>query len=89
MTNYKKIYNKLICEIKDELIAYDNALCKRKDTNILSLNNEEIIDTIENKHAICVLNWILSLLPEIEGKECHRILMDEKEFKQWKKKIKR
>jgi len=31
--------------------------------------------------------FILSILDEIEGKKCNMIIMNRKEFKQWKKKI--
>ena len=75
MKNYRKIYNRLIKEIRKELEAHE--------TDITS----DLKVKIENKYGVAVLNWLLSILPEIEGKEYKMITMNKKEFKKWKKKI--
>ena len=76
MKNYKKIYNRLVKEIKKEIEAH-----KKHITDDLRI-------AIENKYGVTVLNWLLSILPEIEGKECQMLTMNHKEFKKWKKNIK-
>jgi hypothetical protein len=81
--NYRKIYNRLIREIKKELKAHENCL-----NNNTKMSTYELARLIEDKYGITVLNWILSILPELEGKSYHNILMNQKEFKKWKIKIK-
>lgn len=81
MKNYKKIFNRLIKEIK-------------KEVNLISKNNTHrtsnlgLLEAIENNAQVDTFNWILTLLPELEGKECQMILMNRKEFKKWKEMIK-
>jgi hypothetical protein len=75
MKNYKKIYNKLIKEIKNELQTHQ------------TITGNSLQEQIENEYGITILNWILSILPEIEGKKCCNIIMNQKEFKNWKKKL--
>jgi len=77
MKNYQKIYNRLVKEIKKELDNHYN------DNSSYDLQQQ-----LENNYGITVLEWILSTLDEIEGKECHMVIMNEKQFKQWQKKIK-
>lgn len=83
MKNYKKIYNRLIKEIKKELNAHDEHI-----TYCPMSTNTHLFEMIESRYAITLLDWILSTLPEIEGRECRYIIMNEKEFKKWKKNIK-
>jgi hypothetical protein len=81
MKDYKKIYKRLVKEIEKE--------AERIPT--LSLHesgNNRLLEQIENNSQTSALNWVLSMLSEIEGKKCNLVLMNEKEFKQWKKKIK-
>lgn len=80
MKNYKKIYNKLIKEIKKEAEQIP-------ELNNHELGNYGLLETIENNSQVSVLNWVLSLLPEIEGRECQMIIMNKKEFKKWKRNI--
>ena len=82
MKNYKKIYNRLIEEIKKELKQHEISLSKNKKDS-----NTQLIEYIEDKYGVTVLEWILSLCNEIEGKECQMILMNKEEFNKWKKKI--
>jgi len=79
MKDYKKIYNRLIKEIKFELNCHKIALSK----NTL----DDFKEYIENSYAVTVLNWVLSILPELEGKKCYQIVMNQEEFKKWKKTI--
>ena len=82
MRDYKKIYQKLVKVIKNELESHKCDNFEEIDERI------NFLDNIENKYGISLLEWILSMLPEIEGKKCQGITMNKKEFKKWKKQIK-
>jgi hypothetical protein len=83
MKNYQKIYNRLVKEITRELIYHKKSLIENKKET-----NNDLFVLIEDKYGITLLEWILSMLSEIEGKNNKtKILMGNEEFKQWKKKI--
>lgn len=83
MKNYKKIYKRLIKELSAELKTHEEIKKKlHKNTNTTAL-----LEQIENNYGITMLNWVFEMLPEIEGKECHMIIMNQKEFKAWKRGI--
>lgn len=79
--NYKIIYQRLVKEIKDELEALPNYPFHHT-------HNERLLEEIELNTQISMLEWIVSMLPEIEGKQCNMVMMNREEFKKWKKKIK-
>lgn len=79
--NYKKIYNRLIKEIKHELKAHKN------NSSMESCHRLKLLDEIEFRYAITILEMILDWTRELEGKECLMMNMNQKEFKEWKKKI--
>ena len=81
MKNYKKIYKRLVNEIKKETARCTDIEVTDDESNVALLRR------IENRECFATLNWVLSLLPEIEGKECQMITMNENEFKEWKRKI--
>lgn len=76
--NYRKIYNRLVKEIKKE---------KRMaiSSNKAYPNNPAM--QLENNTVIAVCDCFLSMLPEIEGKQCNMVIMNREEFKSWKRKI--
>jgi len=82
MKNYQKIYNRLIKEIQKELEAHRSCVDNNKKSS-----SDDVVRYIEHKYGIDILMFILSILDEIEGKKCNMIIMNRKEFKQWKKKI--
>jgi hypothetical protein len=75
MKNYEKIYKKLVKHIKKELDAH------------MYLKNNTYNANIEDEYGIQLLTYLLEILPEIEGKKCHMITMNQEEFKQWKEEI--
>lgn len=83
MKNYKKIYQRLIKEIKrfrdDE----------QKSQSIESDERLKFLDYIESRYAVTVINSILEMNEEIEGKQCNLVIMNQKEFNLWKKQIKK
>lgn len=83
MSDYKKIYQRLVKEIKKELELH------RYDNNYTNTNNRDnFLDNIEKNYGITILEWLLSILPEIEGKKFQGVVMSKKEFTKWKKQIK-
>lgn len=79
--NYKKIYKRLIKEIKkliDEEIEYrePDASCR-----------EKLIREIESSYAITTIEVILQIAEEVEGNRCCMQIMNQDEFKKWKEKI--
>ena len=81
MKDYKKIYNRLIKEIKR---------MKMQEENFESFEPTErlrLLDKIESRYAVSVLNSILEMSVEIEGRMCNLVIMNQKEFNNWKKKI--
>jgi len=82
MKNYKKIYKRLIKEIvrmrNGELNTYSTEQNKRL----------RLLDEIESDYAVTVLNNLLEVVDEVEGKKCNMVIMNQEEFKQWKKNIK-
>lgn len=81
MLNYKKIYKRLIKEIEKNLEQERN-YSSRENTE-----RESLLDAIETRYAITVLECILSDAEELEGKKCSMGIMNQKEFKEWKKNI--
>ena len=83
MKNYKKIYNRLIKEIKKMKKDENNP-------NNYSFEDNTIMKEVEKRasqYAISTLSCILEMNEEIEGKKCNMTIMNQKTFKKWKKEI--
>ena len=81
--NYEKIYKRLIKEIKRmERDEHDPNNYAHEDNIIM-----KEVEKRASKYAISVLNSILEMNEEIEGKKCNMVIMDQKEFIEWKKRI--
>lgn len=81
MKNYKKIYQKLIKEIK-RLRQGELNYKAHEDNPIM-----ELVSKQESQYAITTMDVILEMSDEISGKQCHLSIMNSKQFNQWKKKI--
>ena len=81
MLNYKKIYKRFVQEIKKNLKS-EKSCPSMEDTE-----RGHLLDAIESRYAISVLECILSYTEELEGKKCSMSLMNQKEFTKWKKHI--
>ncbi len=82
MKNYKKIYQRLIKELKR--MQVDEKNYKSTESNDVL----KLVDIKQSQYAYCVLNSILAMNEEIEGKKCNMVIMNQEEFKQWKMQIK-
>lgn len=81
--NYEKIYKRLIKEIKRmEKEEHNPNNYAHEDTEIMQL-----VEKRASQYGITVLNSILEMNEEIEGKKYNMVTMGEKEFKKWKKEI--
>lgn len=81
MKNYKKIYQRVIKEIKR--MKVDEGNYKSTDSNDIL----RFVDNKQSQYAVSMLNSVLEMNEEIEGKKCNMIIMNQQEFKQWKKSI--
>ena len=81
--DYKKIYKKLIKEIKRMVEDEHNPNnYVHEDTEIIRL-----VEKRASQYATTVLNSVLEMNEEIEGKKCNMVIMNGIEFEKWKKKI--
>ena len=78
--DYKKIYQRLIKEIQYEIENIKQYMPEGD-------SNHALLRRIELNEALSILNWIVDVLPEIEGKKHRNMFMNEREFKKWKKSI--
>ena len=80
---YEKIYKRLIKEIKQmERDEHDPNNYAHEDNIIM-----KEVEKRASEYTISVLNSILEMNEEIEGKKCNMVIMDQKEFIEWKKRI--
>jgi len=81
MLNYRKIYKRFVKIIEEELEMH------RTCPNMEDTERMRLLDEIERRYAISVLETILSWARELEGKECLMANFNQKDFKKWKKSI--
>lgn len=81
MKDYKKIYKRFVKEIEHELEAH------RKQDSDSPYERQQLLDAIETRYAISVLETVLAWTRELEGKEPLGMLMNQKSFNRWKKSI--
>jgi len=83
MKDYKKIYFRLIKEIKR--MKEDE-----KNPNNWSHEDNDVMREVEKRaseYAISTLGCVLEMSEEIEGKKCNMAIMNQTEFKNWRKKV--
>lgn len=79
--NYKKLYNALKRNLRNELKVIKEY---SSDLN----NRTELVDKIECDGQISFLSHLFEeYLPELEGKKWGSVCLNLKEFKKWKKEI--
>ena len=79
--NYEKIYKRLIKEIKRmEVDEHNPNNYAHEDNQIMRL-----VEKRASQYGITVLNCVLEMNEEIEGKKCNMAIMNQEEFKKWKK----
>lgn len=83
MKNYKKIYKRLVKEI---IQMRDQELNTHSTEQITRLR---FLDEIESNYAVSVLNSLLEVVDEVEAKKCNMVIMNQEEFKKWKKEVKK
>lgn len=83
MKDYKKIYKKLVKEIKRMKEEESNTYTTEQNPRL------RFLDEIESNYAVVLLESILDMNDEISGKKCNMIIMNQKEFKNWKQYIKK
>ena len=81
--DYKLIYNRFKKEIEQELEAHYKQYEEQCETE-----RQELLNKVETRYAISVLEVVLSWTEELEGKKCCMLNMNKEDFKKWKKKIK-
>ena len=81
--NYEKIYKRLIKEIKRLIEEHHDP--ERHNYSTDSILRE--VEKRESQYGLSTLNCILEMNEEIEGKKCNMVIMNDIEFKKWKKEI--
>ena len=83
MKNYKKIYIRLIKEIKRmEKEEHNPNNYAHEDTAIM-----REVEKRASQYGITILNCVLEMSDEISGKKLHRSIMSPIEFDKWKERI--
>lgn len=77
--DYKKIYLRLKSDTEKQIKLYN--------TYLKPLDRCNFLEQIELNETIITLGHFLRTMEELEGKEHSDILFNEKEFKNWKRKI--
>lgn len=83
MKDYKKIYFRLIKEIKRMKKDEDNPYNWSNTDNAVMKE----VEKRASQYAITTLNCVLEMSEEIEGKKCNMAIMNQSDFKKWRKKV--